>query len=438
MYFFNVLFLAIFLFSTVAWAEQNPAAEVEKLIDAGEYKKAEDTLNKFVSSEPNNATYHQLLGDTYRKEGRLDDALAEYEKAKRLGGENPELLKSIGTTYKWKKQYREAAQAYRAALRKNPKDEEAKQDIESLERNRGLKVSLMAGGWEVDNTREKYEGMLSYGGLDKLDLNAGYSYANYTYYKRHKVYANGYYFYDPRSYFKTNLSYKDYNYPAGPTQQPDSNAYDKVPSIEFEVSHWFANSFRGTLAYEFFRPSFFFDTGAHANNNKLSTELYYITPLDWLRLKLMYALLVDPDPNKTTIKGRSLNMPLGQVATSTSVKYQTQSLLGGGAEFVKGKWNAELKYIPNRDLDRSYSWSVFAGAGYDFTDKITGRFDYLHDKYSSRSAFSGKTANVYLASLFYKWTQSVDLGVGYKYIELPTKNENAGFLTVAYKTGLGF
>ena len=65
---------------------------------------------------------------------------------------------------------------------------------------------------------------------------------------------------------------------------------------------------------------------------KISTELYYITPFEPLRLKAMYAILIDPNPHKTTIKDRSLNMPVGTTAQTTNVRYQTQSLFGGGVE----------------------------------------------------------------------------------------------------------
>ncbi|MBI3755875.1 MAG: hypothetical protein HY265_06930, partial [Deltaproteobacteria bacterium] len=351
-----------------------------------------------------------------------------------------ELLKKIGTTQKWMRNYDDAAASYKQALQLNPKNEEAKVDLEALELKRGLRLKAMAGGWEADYTKESYEAMLSYGGIDKLDLNAGYSYADQVYYTRHKVYANGYLFYNPNSYLKLNLAYKDYNYPVDPAVQkpnPDSNAYDIVPIIELEVSHWLRKDLRGTLTYEYFRPSFFYDKDSTADNQKVSAELYYTTPLEYLRLKLMYAVLKDPDPKRTKIKGRGLNMPLGTTAPATDIQYQTQSLLGVGAEYVRGKWNAELKYLPNRDLDSSYKYSLFAGVGYEFTDKITGRFDYVYDEYSSESNYSGKTAKVYLASVFYKLNPSIDLGVGYKFINLPTQNDNAGFLTIAYKTGLG-
>ena len=440
---FSIILTAVLLSTGIAFAKDEVKdlyKEAEGFVDAGDYAKAEEILKKLISSEPNNAGYHKLLGDAYRKGRKLEDALSEYEKAKKLGGENAELLKGIGAAHKWMRNYDEAEMAYQKAVKLSPNDREARDDLEAIKLRKGLRLKVMLGGWEPDYTKESYEAGLSYGGIDRLDLNAGYSYADQIYYSRHKVYGSGYYFYNPDSYLKLQLAYKDYNYPVDPAVQkpnPDSNSYDTVRIFEVEGSHWFKRVLRGTLAYEYFRPTFFHDKDSAANNHKVSVELYYITPLEYLRFKAMYAILRDPDPGKTEIKGRNNpNTPAG-TATTTDVQYQTQSLLGGGAEFSMGRWNAELKYMPNRDLDSSYKYSILAGVGYDFTERVTGRFDYVYDKYSSESNYAGKTAKVYLASVFYKLDPFVDLGVGYKYIDLPTDNDSTGFLTISYKTGLG-
>ena len=100
--------------------------------------------------------------------------------------------------------------------------------------------------------------------------------------------------------------------------------------------------------------------------------------------------------------------------------------------------SAELKYIPNRDLDSSYDYSILAELGYEFTEKISARLDYVYDKYSPESNYAGKTANVYMVSGFYKLHPRIDLGAGYKYLNLPTDNQHTGFLSLIFKTGLGF
>jgi len=300
-------------------------------------------------------------------------------------------------------------------------------------------LKVWIGGWEPDYTKESYEAMVSYRGIDKTDLVGGYSYADQIYYTRHKVYASGYYSYNPGSYLKLNITHKDYNYPVDPAvlkPNPDSNSYDKVNIMEVEVSHWLTRDLRGTLAYEYSVPNFFYDRDSKAENHKISSELYYLPPIDYLRFKLIYALLRDPDPGRTEIKGRNNPDTPSGIATNTDVQYQTQSLLGGGIEFEKGRWDGEIKYLPNRDLDRSYKYSFLAGIGYEFTDNTKGKLDYVYDKYSPESNYAGKTAKVYLASIYHKLNPSIDIGLGYKYIDLPTDNEITGFLALVYRTGM--
>lgn len=304
----------------------------------------------------------------------------------------------------------------------------------------GIQIKGWVGGWEPDYTKEGYETMLFYDGIDSLDLYAGYGYSDQVYYTRQKVYAKGYYFYNPNSYLKLDLAMKDYDYPVDPAidkPNPDSNSYDKVPVTELEVSHWLIKTVRGTLAYEFFSPNFFYDKDTTAKNHKISAEVYYKPSPEGLRAKLIYALLRDPDPDTTEIKGRdNLNTPTG-IATSTDVEYRSSSLLGGALEYVRDRWEAELKYLPNRDLDNSYKYSFLTGVGYRVNPELSTRLDYVYDKYSSKSIYAGESANVYMVSALYKLTPRLDLGAGYKHIDIPRGDENTGFISISYKTGLG-
>lgn len=415
--------------------------EAQSLVDSRQYSKAESMLKGLISADPKNPALHQLLGDAYRNNGRTEDALAEYRKAESLGGGGAELYKKMGTAYKWDRDYTRAAGFYEKALEKNPGDREAIDDLADVNRSRGLRLRVSTGGWEPDYTTDSYEVAASYGGFKNLDLNVGYGFSDQIFYERTKLFASGYYFYSGHSYVKLYAARKDYDYPAGATQlQPDSNAYDIVPTFEAEVSHWVNPTLRATAIYEFFRPSFFHDPDSTANNHKLSGELYYLTKIDGLRLKAIAAILRDPDPDKSQVKRADdpATPLIDETVLSTSITYQTQALLGGAIEYSRDRYAAELKYLPNRDLDSSYDWSVLAGFSYDLTDKLTGRLDYVHDKYSNQSNLPGQTADVYMVSAYYSVNPSVDLGAGFKKIELPNQDKNAWFLTLTYRTGLAF
>src|SRR4030066_1375716 len=101
---FSIILTAVLLSTGIAFAKDEVKdlyKEAERLVDAGDYAKAEEILKKLISSEPNKARNHKVLGDAYRKGRRLEDALSEYEKAKKLGGENEGLLKGLGAGNNW-------------------------------------------------------------------------------------------------------------------------------------------------------------------------------------------------------------------------------------------------------------------------------------------------------------------------------------------------
>lgn len=307
--------------------------------------------------------------------------------------------------------------------------------------DKGLSFKAWFGGWEPDYTKTAGEVMLGYKAVPSLHLYAGGGYADQIYYETRKVYAKGYYFYENNSYLKFSAGYKQYTYPVDAALQrpnPDSSSYLDVPNAEVEVAHWFHERLRGTAFVEYFRPDFYHDSAAYANNVKTGVEAYYLTPLDGLRVKIMYALLRDPDPNKTEIKGRDNYATPAPTATRTQVVYRTTDLLGGALEAEEGRWQGEVKYLPNRDLDNSYDYSVLTYVACRFTERTLGRADYVYDRYSSDSNYAGKTAHVYLLSAYYDATPALTLGLGVKYIDLPSRNDGTGFISLSYKTGVVF
>ena len=333
----NALLIAGFLaVSSVAYAQTPLYNEAQRLIDSGAYSAAEEMAKKLVSAEPGNARYRELLGDVYRKEGRYDEAMAEYSRAKELGGENAGLMKSIGSIQKRQRTNKAAVESYKRALRFDPKDREAADDLASLERSRGLTLRASIGGAEADYTTDSYEAALSYGRVDRiLSLTPGTDTPKRLLLKG-QVLRLGLLFYRPDSYFKVYVAQKDYDYPVDSAVQkpnPDTNSYDTVPVFEAEISHWLTKNLRGAFIYEYFRPAFFYDQDSTASNHKFTTEAYYITPNPAIRLKAMFAVLRDPDSQSTEIKGRDNLNTAPATAAATDVHYKTTSLLGAGIEY---------------------------------------------------------------------------------------------------------
>ncbi|MBI2340744.1 MAG: tetratricopeptide repeat protein [Deltaproteobacteria bacterium] len=76
-----------------------------------------------VQKAPRKARGRQNLGIAYRDQGRVDEAIAEYQTALRLHPEYPAMIyDNLGVAYKMKGAVSEAMRAYQTALRLNPND----------------------------------------------------------------------------------------------------------------------------------------------------------------------------------------------------------------------------------------------------------------------------------------------------------------------------
>ncbi len=298
-----------------------------------------------------------------------------------------------------------------------------------------LRIDLWNGGWEPDYTKTAYEAMLTYQATDKLRLNGGYGNAEQVYYDRSKFFAGGYYFYEDYSYLRAHFNQKKYKYPITPgalAPNPDSSSYDKVPRYEFEVSHYFNKDLRGTVSYELSRPNFFHDTSTTITLHKLSGEAI-MAASSIFRPKLYASILRDPDSKKTEIRGRdNSSTPMG-VATATNVAFKSSSLLGAAVEYVESAWNAEVKYLQNRDLDDSYDYSLLSNVSYRIDNSSTLRLDHVYDKFSTDSNLSGKKANVYMASYYYQFSPGTKIGAGVKHIDVPGQTEDTGFVYLRFE-----
>lgn len=302
-----------------------------------------------------------------------------------------------------------------------------------------IRINIWYGGWEADYTKTAYEMMFSYRNISDLHLYAGFGDAEQVFYDRSKTYAGAYYFYQDYSYFKLFFSEKNYEYPLDPqtlVANPDSSSYDQVPGVEFEISNLFSNGFRATVGYEVTQPNFFYDPDRSIENIKLYTELSIPTVIPQLRTKLYAALLRDPDPKLTEIKGRDNPHTSGGIAAITTVKYQTSTHKGVAIEYIANIWELEIKYLENRDLDGSYDYSLLNQYIYRLDPKRYLQFDYVYDTYSNESYLAGKTADVIMLSYYQEISAKYKFGIGYKQISVPDSDDSTAFISLQVKTGV--
>jgi hypothetical protein len=366
----------------------------------------------------------QAQADALRADGNCEAAIELYREAIDAGGPQAALLSDIGNCYEGLKRDRAAAAAYREAG--------AQENFDRLRRRRGFVISTDLGGDEPSTSRQAVNAQVRYGGIDGVDLVAGYGFSDQVYFTSNKGFVTGYWFYSGASYVKADLTLRRYSYPDDPATlqpNPDSSSYDWAPRGELEVSHWLGRSVRAALDYQLYVPNFFYDPLVRLHNHKLSGELEWVTPLPGLRLTALVAGLRDPDPSQTTIKGRA-------GATATQVMYRTTSLAGVAAALSGERFSLEARVLPNRDLDASYAWSILSSAGVQGTPALRLSLQHVYDRYASVSVFAGRHANIAMAQAQWAVSAGLRLSGGVRYVDAPTREGFTALLGAEVRTGL--
>jgi tetratricopeptide (TPR) repeat protein len=384
-----------------------------------------------ASPGPVTASAHRAEGDRLRAEGRYQEALAEYRAEVAASGPTAESWKRIGWSLRGLQRTNEAAEALRAAIAIDPGDREARDDLAALELARGLAVRAWLGGTEPGTSKQALEGQVGYAGFDRLLLQAGAGWSDSIFYESAKGYGTAYYFYAPGSYLKGDLSLRRYVYSGADRPTPDSNAYDLVPRIEVEISHRFGPKVRAGLAYQLFTPNFFYDQQTWIVNHKATAEVEVQLGRGFSASGVA-AVLFDPDPSQTAVKGRPLpgappgttctpGIPSPDCADATHVVQRRELLVGGGVAWQSELLTASVRVIPNRDLDASYAWSVLSSLQVRPQGRLSIDLQWIFDRYSSASGptFAGKDGNIVWARARFAVTPGLALGGGIKYVANP-------------------
>ncbi|MBN1849800.1 MAG: tetratricopeptide repeat protein [Deltaproteobacteria bacterium] len=107
-----------------AYADEN-LDSIEALIQAGEFKQAEQVLKKTTKNEPSNIKAWVLLGDAYVGREKEKKAVEAYQKAIHLDPKNEDAHLGLGAAYNMMKSYSMAIEAYKQIIGLNPKHAEA-------------------------------------------------------------------------------------------------------------------------------------------------------------------------------------------------------------------------------------------------------------------------------------------------------------------------
>ncbi len=375
--------------------------------------------------------------DSLRKQGDYEAALDAYQAEMAITGETADGWKHVGWTQKALRRFGDAAASLQRATELDPSDREAQDDLENLRLARGLRLDAYMGGTEPGTSKNALEGEVVYGGFNRLEMHAGGGWVDNIFYDSVKGYANAYWFYRPDSWVKADFTLRRYDYTGANRPTPDSNAYDLVPRGEVEVSHWLGQRWRAGVDYQLFAPDFFYDRSTRFLNHKVTGELEARLG-GGFTAGIAASVLRDPDPSATLVLGRPVpGAPAGTVCTSpgqpncaaaTSVVFRTEFLLGGSLSYESAFWGAGVKFIPNRDLDSGFDWSILSSLDLRPIERLSFNFQWVYDRYSTSAgpAFAGQSGNIWWATARYQVTRPLALGAGIKWVTNPSPADLTG------------
>lgn len=422
--------LAVFLLATAATTGDSAhdaalRSEAIAALRMGDPGLAGAKARLLVARDAANAEYFTILGDACAGEGNLTEALQAYEHSSLLrGNADGGTLKKIAQVQAWMRQYSSARGTLGRVLHLNPDDGEAQSSLGAIGLQRSLHLIGSTGGWEVDYARNVQEFGAFVGWGDAADVYGGVAQTDRVFYRRTNAWADAYLFPDYRTSLRVGARYKRYEYPVTINPHPDATAYDHAVHVQVEGGYAYGADNSLSLEFEYFRPDFFWNKSLFANNFKVGASMRN-TIAGPVYGRLFAAVLRDPDPQTV------VSDPVSGAVTSFG--YETVGLLGAGLGYDDGSLSGEVRYVPDRDLDRSLQWSVFARIAYRF-----GRYgiqaDLLYDRYpasGSRGFTGSRVAMVTAMAEPWEW---VEMRGGVKVLTRLT-SEIAPFLLVRLKTG---
>ena len=119
-----LVFIFIFVLASQALADGN-LESAKKLFSAQEYNDAIRLLKKVTKQEPSNAEAWVLLGDSYGRLGKNENAIGAYQNAIRINPEHADAIFRLGVNYTRLDKHSNAIEAYKQVIRIQPGHAEA-------------------------------------------------------------------------------------------------------------------------------------------------------------------------------------------------------------------------------------------------------------------------------------------------------------------------
>lgn len=126
-----LIFLILTFFLTASSIDD--ARKANEAFENGNYEQAAELYRQAIEEDPDNARLHFNLASTLYKLGRTEEAMQSYDRFENLS-DSPEEQSyasyNQGNILTEENKYKEAAEYYREALKKNPDDADARHNYE--------------------------------------------------------------------------------------------------------------------------------------------------------------------------------------------------------------------------------------------------------------------------------------------------------------------
>jgi len=137
-----VLVITVFVAGTAALAASNEAIKRNnfgaELVKQGRLDEAVTEFQAAIQSDGQYAAAHANLAYMYDRLGRTDEAIAAYKNVVALDAKNAVAFNNLGVLYVKKESYDEAIQAFEQGLKADPSNALLQQNLASVKKNRDI------------------------------------------------------------------------------------------------------------------------------------------------------------------------------------------------------------------------------------------------------------------------------------------------------------
>ncbi|MDO5656073.1 MAG: tetratricopeptide repeat protein [Flavobacteriaceae bacterium] len=129
------LFITLFLYLGLSWIDAQSLEEKQTIVNGNqfylnqEFDKARVEYSKVLAQTPSHLKANYNLGNTFYQLKDYKKSLLHYQKAAEMAIDNIDkaaAFHNLGNSYMHLQQFDKAVEAYKNALRKNPKDDETR------------------------------------------------------------------------------------------------------------------------------------------------------------------------------------------------------------------------------------------------------------------------------------------------------------------------